>query len=303
MKYNRVLLKLSGESLAGKMDKGIDFDRVLEICSEIKECADMGVQIGIVVGGGNFWRGRSNKYMDRATSDYIGMLGTTMNALAVGDAFKQLGQDVRVQTGVEMRQIAELYIKNRADRHMNKGRIVVFGCGTGSPFFSTDTASALRAAEINAELVLKATNVDGIYDKYFVNQVSSSVMAERRKMRRNRLSQEGEKSLDYIVSELDNLIGLNTVKMEVKKMIALEKQKEFIDNFETMDLTSNMDNLRLKKIIREIRVVSRDEIYVYFNVGGGDDGIDIPISLTDSVIFNTECKHGTQRYFRAAAVV
>lgn len=165
MKYNRVLLKLSGEALAGKMDKGIDFDRVLEICSEIKECADMGVQIGIVVGGGNFWRGRSNKYMDRATSDYIGMLGTTMNALAVGDAFKQLGQDVRVQTGVEMRQIAELYIKNRADRHMNKGRIVVFGCGTGSPFFSTDTASALRAAEINAELVLKATNVDGIYDK------------------------------------------------------------------------------------------------------------------------------------------
>ena len=165
MKYSRVLLKLSGESLAGKMDKGIDFDRVLEICSEIKECADMGVQIGIVVGGGNFWRGRSNKYMDRATSDYIGMLGTTMNALAVGDAFKQLGQDVRVQTGVEMRQIAELYIKNRADRHLNKGRIVVFGCGTGSPFFSTDTASALRAAEINADLVLKATNVDGIYDK------------------------------------------------------------------------------------------------------------------------------------------
>ena len=146
MKYSRVLLKLSGESLAGKMDKGIDFDRVLEICSEIKECADMGVQIGIVVGGGNFWRGRSNKY--------IGMLGTTMNALAVGDAFKQLGQDVRVQTGVEMRQIAELYIKNRADRHLNKGRIVVFGCGTGSPFFSTDTASALRAAEINADLVL-----------------------------------------------------------------------------------------------------------------------------------------------------
>lgn len=175
MKYNRVLLKLSGEALAGKMDKGIDFDRVLEICSEIKECADMGVQIGIVVGGGNFWRGRSNKYMDRATSDYIGMLGTTMNALAVGDAFKQLGQDVRVQTGVEMRQIAELYIKNRADRHMNKGRIVVFGCGTGSPFFSTDTASALRAAEINAELVLKATNVDGIYDKD-LNKYDDAVM-------------------------------------------------------------------------------------------------------------------------------
>lgn len=178
MKYSRVLLKLSGESLAGKMDKGIDFDRVLEICSEIKECVDMGVQIGIVVGGGNFWRGRSNKYMDRATSDYIGMLGTTMNALAVGDAFKQLGQDVRVQTGVEMRQIAELYIKNRADRHLNKGRIVVFGCGTGSPFFSTDTASALRAAEINADLVLKATNVDGIYDKD-PNKYEDAVMIKK----------------------------------------------------------------------------------------------------------------------------
>lgn len=165
MKYKRILLKLSGESLAGNMDKGIDFERVLEICSEIKECADMGTQIGIVVGGGNFWRGRSNRYMDRATSDYIGMLGTTMNALAVGDAFKQLGVDVRVQTSVEMRQIAELYIKDRAIRHFEKGRIVVFGCGTGSPFFSTDTASALRAAEINADAVLKATNVDGIYDK------------------------------------------------------------------------------------------------------------------------------------------
>jgi len=165
VKYNRVLLKLSGESLAGSMDKGIDFERVLEICSEIKECASMGIEIGIVVGGGNFWRGRSNKYMDRATSDYIGMLGTTMNALAVGDAFKQLGQEVRVQTGVEMRQVAEFYIKDRAIRHLSKGRVVVFGCGTGSPFFSTDTASALRAAEINADCVLKATNVDGIYDK------------------------------------------------------------------------------------------------------------------------------------------
>lgn len=165
MKYKRILLKLSGESLAGNMDKGIDFERVLEICSEIKECAEMGTQIGIVVGGGNFWRGRSNRYMDRATSDYIGMLGTTMNALAVGDAFKQLGVAVRVQTSVEMRQIAELYIKDRAIRHFEKGRIVVFGCGTGSPFFSTDTASALRAAEINADAVLKATNVDGIYDK------------------------------------------------------------------------------------------------------------------------------------------
>ena len=163
LKYKRILIKLSGESLAGKIGHGIDFDRTLEICSEIKKVSDLGVEVAIVVGGGNFWRGRSNMHMDRCTSDYIGMLGTTMNALALGDAFKQLGQDVRVQTGVEMRQIAEFYIKNRADRHLSKGRVVIFGCGTGSPFFSTDTAAALRSAEIGADAVLKATNVSGIY--------------------------------------------------------------------------------------------------------------------------------------------
>ena len=163
LKYKRILIKLSGESLAGNIGHGIDFDRTLEICEEIKNVCDLGVEVAIVVGGGNFWRGRSNMHMDRCTSDYIGMLGTTMNALALGDAFKQLGQDVRVQTGVEMRQIAEFYIKNRTERHLGKGRVVVFGCGTGSPFFSTDTAAALRGAEINVEAVLKATNVDGIY--------------------------------------------------------------------------------------------------------------------------------------------
>lgn len=165
MEYKRVLLKLSGESLAGNKGTGIDFERALEFAGEIKEIAEAGVQVGIVVGGGNFWRGRSNKQMDRCTSDYIGMLGTTMNALALGDAFKQLNQDVRVQTGVEMRQIAEFYIKDRAVKHLEKGRVVIFGCGTGSPFFSTDTAAALRANEIGADALLKATNVDGIYDK------------------------------------------------------------------------------------------------------------------------------------------
>ena len=165
MKYKRVLLKLSGESLAGSKGTGIDFDKVLDICREIKEVAEKGVEVAIVVGGGNFWRGRSNQQMDRCTSDYIGMLGTTMNALAIGDAFKQLNQPVRVQTGVEMRQIAEYYIKDRAIKHLTNNRVVVFGCGTGSPFFSTDTAAALRAAEINAAALLKATNVDGIYTK------------------------------------------------------------------------------------------------------------------------------------------
>ena len=163
-KYNRVLLKLSGESLSGQKEMGIDFEKVLEICAEIKEVAETTkVEIAIVVGGGNFWRGRSNQHMDRCTSDHIGMLGTTMNALALNDAFKQLGFETRIQTGIEMRQIAEFYIKNRADRHLQKGRIIILGCGTGSPFFSTDTAAALRAAEINADIVIKATNVDGIY--------------------------------------------------------------------------------------------------------------------------------------------
>lgn len=165
MKYKRILLKLSGESLSGSNKSGINFDRVLEFAEEIKEVADLGVSVGIVVGGGNFWRGRANKHMDRCTADHIGMLATTMNALALQDAFTQVGCPSRVQTGIEMRQIAEFYIKNRATRHMEKGRVVIFGCGTGSPFFSTDTAAALRAAEINAEAVLKATNVDGIYDK------------------------------------------------------------------------------------------------------------------------------------------
>ena len=162
-KYKRILLKLSGETLSGKDGKGIDFDSVLDICNEIKEVSEIGCEIGIVVGGGNFWRCRSNTNMDRCTADHIGMLATTMNALALQDGFKQLGVESRVQTGIEMRQIAEFYIKNRATRHMEKGRIVIFGCGTGSPFFSTDTAAALRAAEINADIIFKATNVDGVY--------------------------------------------------------------------------------------------------------------------------------------------
>ena len=165
MKYKRILVKLSGEALAKSNGTGINFERVLDICKEIKEVTELGTEVGIVVGGGNFWRGRSNTQMDRCTSDYIGMLGTTMNALAIGDAFKQIDVPVRVQTGVEMRQIAEYYIKDRALKHLNNKRVVVFGCGAGSPFFSTDTAAALRAAEINADALVKATNVDAIYDK------------------------------------------------------------------------------------------------------------------------------------------
>ena len=163
-KYKRVLLKLSGESLAGKETHGIDFDTVLRICRPIKECVDMGIQIAIVVGGGNFWRGRSSGQMDRTRADHMGMLATTINALGVADALEQLGLTVRVQTAISMQQIAEPYIRNRAVRHLEKGRVVVFGCGTGNPFFSTDTAASLRAAEIDADIILKATMVDGVYD-------------------------------------------------------------------------------------------------------------------------------------------
>ena len=163
--YKRILLKLSGEVLAGNEGKGIDNDTVLRICSSVKKVADMGVDVGIVVGGGNFWRGRSSEHMDRTRADHIGMLATAMNSLALCDALEQLGADVRVQTAIEMRQIAEPYIRSRAIRHFQKGRIVIFGCGTGSPFFSTDTAAALRSVEINADALLKATNVDGVYDK------------------------------------------------------------------------------------------------------------------------------------------
>ena len=163
-KYQRVLLKLSGESLAGRETHGIDFDTVVNICRPVKECVDMGVQIAIVVGGGNFWRGRSSGKMDRTRADHMGMLATTINALGVADALEQLGLTVRVQTAIEMRQIAEPYIRNKAVRHLEKGRVVVFGCGTGNPFFSTDTAAALRAAEIEADIILKATMVDGVYD-------------------------------------------------------------------------------------------------------------------------------------------
>lgn len=163
-KYNRILLKLSGEALAGKQSFGLDFDTVLTICQSIKKCVDLGVEIGIVVGGGNFWRGRSSGKMDRTRADHMGMLATVINALALADGLEQVGVDVRVQTALEMQKIAEPYIRNRATRHLAKGRVVVFGCGTGNPFFSTDTGAALRAAEIEAEIVLKATNVDGVYD-------------------------------------------------------------------------------------------------------------------------------------------
>ncbi len=164
-KYKRILLKVSGEALAGDKKTGLDYDVMTDICRSIKKCVDEGVQVGIVVGGGNYWRGRSSGAMDRTRADHIGMLATAMNALALADSLESLGCDVRVQTAILMQQVAEPYIRNRAVRHLEKGRVVIFGCGTGNPFFSTDTAASLRAVEIEADIYFKATLVDGVYDK------------------------------------------------------------------------------------------------------------------------------------------
>ena len=164
-KYKRVLLKISGEALAGDAGRGLNFDVISAVSDAIKQCVDMGVQVGVVVGGGNFWRGVKDggDKMVRVRADHMGMLATAINALAVADVLEQHGVEVRVQTAIEMRQIAEPYIRSRAIRHLEKGRVVVFGCGTGNPFFSTDTAAVLRAAEIDADVILLAKNVDGVY--------------------------------------------------------------------------------------------------------------------------------------------
>lgn len=164
-KYKRILLKVSGEALAGDKKTGLNFDIITDICKSIKKCVDVGVQVAVVVGGGNFWRGRSSGAMDRTRADHIGMIATAMNALALADVLESLGCVVRVQTAITMQQVAEPYIRNKAVNHLNKGRVVIFGCGTGNPFFSTDTAASLRAAEIEADIFMKATMVDGVYDK------------------------------------------------------------------------------------------------------------------------------------------
>ena len=164
IKYKRVILKLSGEALAGENNIGIDEDTISDIAGKVKMLNDMGVQIAVVVGGGNFWRGRSSKGMDRTTADHMGMLATVINALAFQDALEKIGVETRVQTAIEMRQIAEPYIRRRAVRHLEKGRVVIFAAGTGNPYFSTDTTAALRAAEIEAEVILLAKKVDGVYD-------------------------------------------------------------------------------------------------------------------------------------------
>ena len=163
--YKRVLLKISGEALAGEKHTGLDFEVIGKVCDVIGRCVAMGVQVGVVVGGGNFWRGVKDGggKMERTRADHMGMLATVLNCLAVADVMEQKGMEVRVETAVEMRAFAEPYIRSKAIRHLEKGRVVIFGCGTGNPFFSTDTAAVLRAAEIGADVILLAKNVDGVY--------------------------------------------------------------------------------------------------------------------------------------------
>ena len=164
--YKRVILKLSGEALAGDKGFGFDDDIIINICENIKAVSKLGVQVAIVVGGGNFWRGRSGKEIDRASSDTIGMLGTVMNGLRVQGTLEEMGLDTRLMTAIDMKEVAEPYIRRRAVRHLEKGRIVIFSAGTGLPYFSTDTTASLRALEINADMILLGkTGTDGIYDK------------------------------------------------------------------------------------------------------------------------------------------
>jgi len=166
LKYKRILLKLSGEALGGPAGFGIDVEEAEAIARRIKEVYEMGVQVAVVIGAGNLWRGKQGleRGMDRSTADYMGMLGTVMNSLALMDALERIGVYTRVLSAIEMRAVAEPYIRRRAIRHLEKGRVVIFGAGTGNPFFSTDTAAALRASEIDADVVIKATKVDGVYD-------------------------------------------------------------------------------------------------------------------------------------------
>ncbi len=161
--YKRVLLKLSGEALAGQQKAGVNVEVVGKICDEIKKIVQMGVQVSIVVGGGNFWRGRNGHQMERTTADYMGMLATAMNGLALQDALEARGIFTRLQTAIEMREIAEPYIKRKAIKHLEKGRVVIFACGTGNPYFTTDTAAALRAAETESEVILLGKSIDGVY--------------------------------------------------------------------------------------------------------------------------------------------
>ena len=221
LKYKRVILKLSGEALAGKLGYGIDPQTILSIAQQIKEVHEMGVELALIVGGGNIWRGiaGSAKGMDRATADYMGMLATVMNALALQDALENLGVVTRVQAAVEMRQFAEPYIRRRAIRHLEKGRVVIFAAGTGNPYFSTDTAAALRAAEMEAEVILMAKKVDGVYDSDPVKCVGAKKFTHLSYME---VLNKGLQVMDSTAASLckDNAIPLVVFSINVEGNIA-----------------------------------------------------------------------------------
>ncbi|HZK38426.1 MAG TPA: UMP kinase [Clostridia bacterium] len=229
--YKRVLLKLSGEALAGEKGFGLDFNILNNIASQIKDIIGMGVQVAIVVGGGNYWRGRTGEGMDRTTADYMGMMATVINALALQDALENSGAVTRVQSAIEMRQIAEPYIRRRAIRHLEKNRVVIFAAGTGNPYFTTDTAAALRAAEIEAEVILLAKKVDGVY--------SADPSVDKSAIRFEQLTyidilQRGLKVLDSTATSLcmDNAIPIKVFDLDnaenIKKVICGEQIGTYI---------------------------------------------------------------------------
>lgn len=232
-KYKRVILKLSGEALAGEQGYGIDPDVVTSIAGQIKELVEIGVQVAIVVGGGNIWRGvaGSAKGMDRATADYMGMLATVINSLALQDALAKQGIDTRVQTAIEMREVAEPYIRRRAIRHLEKGRVVIFAGGTGNPYFSTDTAAALRAAEIEAEVILMAKRVDGVYDS---DPMTNPGARKFRKLSYIEVLNKGLKVMDATATSLcmDNRIPLIVFNIydrgNIKRVIAGENVGTYV---------------------------------------------------------------------------
>lgn len=226
-KYKRILLKLSGEVLAGAEGKGINFDTVTEICEIIKECTELGVEIGLVVGGGNFWRGRSSGEMDRVRADQMGMLATTINSLALCDTLEQLGVKATVMTSLVMPQVADIFTKREAVKNLSEGKVVIFGCGTGNPFFSTDTTAALRAAEIEAEIIFKATNVDGVYDKD-PNKFSDAVKYDR--LTHSEVLSKELKVMDSTAASLcrDNKISILVFNLDDPKNIVRALKGEAI---------------------------------------------------------------------------
>ncbi|GAB6088203.1 UMP kinase [Alkaliphilus crotonatoxidans] len=231
--YRRVLLKISGEALAGQQGFGLDTETVNEIANQIKEISDLGVQVAVVVGGGNFWRGRSGEGMDRTTADYMGMMATVINALALQDALENINILTRVQTAIEMRQIAEPYIRRRAVRHLEKNRVVIFAAGTGNPYFSTDTTAALRAAEIEAEVILLAKKVDGVYDAD-PNQVATAKRFDQ--LTYLDVLKMGLKVMDSTATSLcmDNRIPIQVFGIDnpgnIKKVVMGEKIGTYINS-------------------------------------------------------------------------